>query len=80
MGASGAGKSTLLNVLTGRNLYNLTIYGEICLNGLTASVDDIKANSAYVQQEDLLIPTLTVREHLIFQVGFQLVDYSDKHR
>ena len=68
MGASGAGKTTLLNVLTGRNLGNLLIDGEVFINGNLARVDTIKANSAYIQQEDLLIGTLTVKEHLMFQV------------
>lgn len=62
MGTSGAGKSTLLNVLSckikpdagtqlfANNLeYNKKMFGDF-------------AN--YVMQEDLLIPTLTVRETL----------------
>lgn len=33
MGSSGAGKSTLMNVLAGRNLGNLTVTGDISVNG-----------------------------------------------
>lgn len=30
--------------------------------------EDISSISAYIQQDDLFIGTLTVREHLVFQV------------
>ena len=65
MGASGAGKTTLLNVLhfNSRKLY---VEGERCMNGNPVGSDYISSISAYVQQEDLFIPTLTVREHLAF--------------
>ncbi|XP_074596318.1 uncharacterized protein LOC141851472 [Brevipalpus obovatus] len=67
MGASGAGKTTLLNVLTGRNLRNLMIEGKVFLNDKLSSIESLKACSAYVQQADLFIGVLTVREHLRFQ-------------
>lgn len=67
MGASGAGKTTLLNVLTFRNTGKLRVSGERCLNGVPVSPDMLTAASAYIQQEDLFIGSLTVREHLIFQ-------------
>ncbi|PVD37703.1 hypothetical protein C0Q70_00303 [Pomacea canaliculata] len=35
MGSSGAGKSTLLNVLTGRNLKNYMLEGEVKVNGVS---------------------------------------------
>lgn len=64
---SGAGKTTLLNVLTARNLSNFRVDGCVKINGQIADVATITSMSAYVQQQDLFIPTLTVREHLIFQ-------------
>lgn len=64
---SGAGKTTLLNVLNCRNLSNFYVDGEIKINDRLADVDTIMSMSAYVQQEDMFLPTLTVREHLIFQ-------------
>ncbi len=67
MGASGAGKTSLLNVLTFRNTGKLRVSGERCLNGVPLTPDMLTAVSAYVQQEDLFIGSLTVREHLIFQ-------------
>ena len=67
MGASGAGKSTLLNTLLFRNLAGLKVSGERLANGQVVTPTSLTAVSAYVQQDDLLIGTLTVREHLTFQ-------------
>ena len=64
---SGAGKSTLMNVLAHRNLGRLQVTGEVKVNGQNVGLD-INSMSAYVQQEDLFIGTLTVREHLTFYV------------
>ena len=68
MGASGAGKTTLLNVLTHRNNDKLRITGNLVVNGEVVTPDTLTSRSAYVQQDDLFIGTLTVREQLIFQV------------
>ncbi len=67
MGASGAGKTTLLNVLTLRNIKNLRVSGTRGVNGVPVSPDYLTSQSAYVQQDDMFIGTLTVREHLVFQ-------------
>ena len=64
---SGAGKTTLMNILACQNLSRLNISGKIKVNGKEIG-KRIKNISAYVQQEDLFIGTLTVREHLAFQV------------
>ncbi|XP_078572713.1 protein white-like [Branchiostoma floridae x Branchiostoma japonicum] len=74
MGASGAGKSTLLNVLTYRNRGNLTVEGTVEVNGQQIG-KNITSVSAYVQQDDLFIGVLTVREHLRFQARLRM----DKH-
>ncbi|CAG2162948.1 unnamed protein product, partial [Oppiella nova] len=66
MGSSGAGKTTLLNVLTARNLSKLVVCGDVLLNGEVVDANTITSVSAYVQQQDLFVPVLTVREHLIF--------------
>jgi ABC-type multidrug transport system ATPase subunit len=68
MGASGAGKTTLLNALTFRNLKKLDVSGNVYANGYKVHAGHMTAISAYVQQEDLFIGTLTVREVLKFQV------------
>lgn len=80
MGASGAGKTTLLNCLTFRNSGKLQISGERYLNGSKVNTDSLARISGYVQQDDLFIPTLTVREHLVFQVSiietlFEIIIY-----
>ncbi|KAJ8314084.1 hypothetical protein KUTeg_008645 [Tegillarca granosa] len=59
-------KSTLFNVLTNRNQGKLVIRGEVKTNGIDIG-KGIKNVSAYVQQDDLFIGTLTVREHLVFR-------------
>nr|APD26554.1 ATP-binding cassette transporter subfamily G-like1 protein [Brachionus koreanus] len=73
MGASGAGKTTLLNVLNFRNRGKLKITGQIALNGkLVKSIEDIREISSYVQQDDLFIGYLTVKEHLLFQAMLRM--------
>ena len=69
MGSSGAGKTTLLNTLMFRSSSNLLVKGHRSLNGSPVSSTALASLSAYVQQDDLFIGTLTVREHLIFQVN-----------
>ena len=64
---SGAGKSTLLNTLTFRNRDNLTVKGHVLVNDRPVG-RSLARFSAYVQQDDLFLPGLKVREHLIFQV------------
>ena len=64
---SGAGKTTLLNVLTYRNRGRLLVEGNVRVNGGCIG-KGMSSMSAYVQQDDLLIGTLTVSEHLWFQV------------
>ncbi|XP_078321987.1 protein white-like [Crassostrea virginica] len=67
MGASGAGKSTLLNVLTFRNRGSLILQGDVRVNGVVVDKSSIANISAYVQQDDLFIGAMTVREHLTFR-------------
>ncbi|OWA50620.1 Protein white [Hypsibius exemplaris] len=80
MGASGAGKTTLLNMLTGRNRGALKLDGNISING--KKIDkDITSISAYVQQVDLFVGTMTVREHLTFQSQLRMdKEISQKDR
>nr|UOU03358.1 ATP-binding cassette subfamily G-like 7 [Brachionus rubens] len=66
MGASGAGKTTLLNVLNFRNSANYVTSAKLKLNGRLLNGDELSNCSAYIQQDDLFITTLTVKEHLTF--------------
>jgi len=68
--ASGAGKTTLLNAINFRNRENLKITGNVQVNGQAIkSQKSLAAISGYVQQDDLFVGTLTVKEHLTFQVN-----------
>jgi len=64
---SGAGKTTLLNILTHRRSGKLQIQADVRINGRKMK-KDISGVSAFVQQEELFIGSLTVREHLRFHV------------
>jgi ABC-type multidrug transport system ATPase subunit len=59
----------------------LEISGSIKINGETLkSLDSISSVSGYVQQDDLFVGQLTVKEHLIFQVDFSLRKKSFKRQ
>ena len=73
MGASGAGKTTLLNTLMFRSLPNIEVSGRRAVNGVSVTCSTVASLAAYVQQDDLFIGTLTVREHLVFQVLMTVV-------
>ena len=73
MGASGAGKTTLLNTLMFRSMPNIQVSGRRAVNGVSVTCSTVASLAAYVQQEDLFIGTLTVREHLVFQVLLTVV-------
>ncbi|KAJ3068359.1 ATP-binding cassette sub- G member 1, partial [Quaeritorhiza haematococci] len=61
MGASGAGKTSLLQVLSGQ-LHNGSTYGTIYVNGSPVDGPLIKKISGFVFQDDVILPTQTVRE------------------
>ena len=68
MSSSGAGKTTLMNVLAHRNISQMEVSGTVEVNDHPIGLH-INTMSAYVQQDDLFIGSLTVREHLTFQVS-----------
>ncbi|OAL74377.1 hypothetical protein A7D00_2410 [Trichophyton violaceum] len=73
MGPSGSGKTTLLNVLAGRaNSLHDGVNGEVLVNGRTASKETFRHLSSYVEQEDVLIGSLTVEETLYFAAQLSL--------
>ncbi|XP_065211514.1 protein scarlet-like [Planococcus citri] len=65
LGSSGAGKSTLMGALAHRNQNNVVVEGEITVLGkpIGKFMNEI---SGFVFQDDLFVPTLTVKEHLMF--------------
>eukprot|EP00741_Cyanophora_paradoxa_P001197 tig00000459_g1155.t1 len=70
MGESGSGKTTLLDVLANRKTTG-KVTGEIKLNGRPRD-DSFKRVSGYVEQFDLLFPTMTVREAVVLSALLRL--------
>lgn len=70
VGGSGSGKTSLLNQMSGRMKGNrLSTMGKTLFNG---SEDSTNIRSAYCIQQDLLLPTLTVRETLTYAAQLRL--------
>jgi ABC-type multidrug transport system ATPase subunit len=71
IGGSGSGKTSLLNSMSGRLAVGsrLATSGRTLFNG-NEDVSQIK--SAYVIQQDILLPTLTVRETLMYAAQLRL--------
>ena len=66
MGPSGAGKTTLLDVVSGRKTQGY-LSGRVVVGDEPASKAALKTCAAYVEQFDCLLPSLTVRETLMYQ-------------
>ncbi|KAL8205881.1 hypothetical protein R6Q57_009432 [Mikania cordata] len=66
IGPPGCGKTTLLKTLSGNLNKSLKISGEISYNGYKLEEFVPQKTSAYISQDDLHIPEMTVRETLDF--------------
>lgn len=75
MGSSGAGKTTMMNILAQRNLGGLQIGGTLRANGQPYDYK-IGNVSSYVQQDDIFVGSLTVKEYLTFVVRLRLSKQS----
>ena len=65
LGHNGAGKSTTVSVLTGLtppSIGDCVVYGNSILDNLY----NVRAELGVCPQKNVLFPTLTVREHLLF--------------
>lgn len=71
LGASGSGKSTLIDALANR-IAKGSLKGTVSLNGEQFESRLLKVISAYVMQDDLLFPMLTVEETLMYAAEFRL--------
>jgi len=71
MGPSGCGKTTLLNILS-RRLAGTGVTGEQWLYGSNVDTATLRAKSTYVEQEDHLIGSLTVKETIQFAAKLSL--------
>ncbi|KAL2353006.1 hypothetical protein BJ546DRAFT_986086 [Cryomyces antarcticus] len=64
MGASGAGKTTFLDILARKNKRG-TVSGDFYLNGEKVLDDEFRSVIGFVDQEDTMLPTLTVHETIL---------------
>ncbi|KAG6473644.1 ABC transporter G family member 1-like [Zingiber officinale] len=71
LGASGSGKTTLIDALANR-IERASLRGTIAVNGERLEGRLLRAISAYVMQDDLMFPMLTVEETLMFAAEVRL--------
>jgi ABC-type multidrug transport system ATPase subunit len=71
MGASGAGKTTFLDILARKNKRGY-VEGEAFINGEKIADDDFKNIIGFVDQDDTLLPTLTVHETIVDSARLRL--------
>lgn len=71
MGASGAGKSTFLDILA-RKRKRGTVSGRTLVNGREVPDADFKKVMGFVDQEDMLMSTLTVYETVLYSALLRL--------
>ncbi|KAK3711683.1 FAD-dependent urate hydroxylase [Vermiconidia calcicola] len=64
MGASGAGKTSFLDIVA-RKKKRGNVMGDFWLNGDKVSDDDFRSVIGFVDQEDTMLPTLTVHETIL---------------
>ncbi|EOA89268.1 hypothetical protein ACJQWK_09427 [Exserohilum turcicum] len=73
MGPSGSGKTTLLNVLAHRAATpKATMQQDLRINGEPTTLASFRKLSSYVEQEDALVGSLTVRETMYFAAQLAL--------
>ena len=76
MGPSGSGKTTLLNALANRSAPSRAkTFGTISINEVEPTAKSLRSASSYVEQEEALIGSLTVRETLDFAARLSLSRY-----
>ncbi|KAI8347183.1 P-loop containing nucleoside triphosphate hydrolase protein [Choanephora cucurbitarum] len=71
MGPSGAGKTTLLDILANRTKSG-QVSGQIYINGRQMAREEYAGLIGYVDQEDIMIPTLTVYETILYSALLRL--------
>ncbi|KAJ6008205.1 hypothetical protein N7540_012181 [Penicillium herquei] len=81
MGPSGCGKTTLLNVLARRPpTSGARTSGETYVNGAKVESGQFRRMTSYVEQEDALIGSMTVRETLKFAADLSLPSSVSKRQ
>ena len=79
VGCSGAGKTTLMNILSG---YNKPSKGKVYVEGLDLIKEEeyFKGKIAYVPQEEILDPTLTLFKSLEYSLKLRIKNIKAKER
>lgn len=77
MGPSGAGKTTLLNILAGKRFRGAGRLGGT-VRAITSKGEGIRVSTAYVTQDCVTIPTLSVRETLEFAARLRVPSVTGK--
>ncbi len=72
----------MLNLLSGRLISNnLTLYGDILINGNhVKDVGEYKNLIGYVMQDDLMLPTFSPRETFMFVANMRLPNKSEEEK
>lgn len=78
MGGSGAGKTTLLDILAHKTKRG-TVGGTITVNGRTVSQKEYRRVIGFVDQDDYLMPTLTVYETIVASALLRLPKSMSDH-
>ncbi|KAF0392430.1 ABC transporter [Gigaspora margarita] len=71
LGGSGAGKTSFLDILARKNKAGI-VSGDIYVNGRAVRDEEFKSVVGYVDQEDHLLPTLTVYETILYSALLRL--------
>ncbi|CAG8558234.1 14293_t:CDS:10 [Cetraspora pellucida] len=71
LGGSGAGKTSFMDILARKNKVGM-VSGEIYVNGREVKDEEFKSVVGYVDQEDHLLPTLTVYETILYSALLRL--------
>ena len=77
VGPLGSGKSTLIDALANR-IFKGSLNGMITLSGEQLDSSLLRAISAYIMQDHLLFPMLTVEETLTFAAELRLPQILSK--
>lgn len=81
MGASGAGKTSLLDLLARKHKTG-SGKGQFLVNGRSVKDSEFRAVAAFVDQEDALMPTLTIYETILYSALLRLprnMSYESKN-
>ncbi|XP_015898029.2 ABC transporter G family member 15-like [Ziziphus jujuba] len=79
MGPSGSGKSTLLDALAGQLSANVKMTGQVLYKGKMGGSSRDGVGISYLNQEDIFLGALTVRETITYSANLRLSKKMDKN-